>query len=71
MAHDVCVGDEADRPSARPNHGTCRSATLSDQDQKGEYLTGEELPAPTAVGVPALALPGQLIEIKVVALAPT
>jgi reactive intermediate/imine deaminase len=36
---------------------------------KADYLT-EDLPAWTAVGVPALALPGQLIEIKVVALAP-
>ncbi len=35
---------------------------------KGEYLTGD-LPAWTAVGVAALGLPGQLIEIKVVALA--
>jgi reactive intermediate/imine deaminase len=35
---------------------------------KGTYLTGD-LPAWTAVGVPALALPGQMIEIKVVALA--
>ena len=37
---------------------------------KADYLTGDDVPAWTAVGVPALALPGQLIEIKVVALAP-
>jgi reactive intermediate/imine deaminase len=35
---------------------------------KAEYLTGN-LPAWTAVGVAGLALPGQLLEIKVVALA--
>lgn len=35
---------------------------------KAEYLTGN-LPAWTAVSTPGLALPGQMIEIKVVALA--
>ncbi len=35
---------------------------------KGEYLP-QDFPAWTALGVSALALPGQMIEIKVVAVA--
>jgi enamine deaminase RidA (YjgF/YER057c/UK114 family) len=37
-------------------------------DVNAEHLTGEAPPAWTAVGVPALALPGQQFGVKVVAL---